>query len=250
MAQNNSLKICFIFLFSSIFLPACGQEKVEEPNPFKFLYAIDPYRKNVADSLKYLLPTLDSILESDQQYRYGMISNPKGKAAQEKAYANFLSHKKEQQFIDSINLIKVNEIIEKHGWLGYKTIGRQENNAIFFVIQHADIATQERYLPLIREAVTAKNEYPHHLTMIEDRISLHKNKYQIYGTQILTTPNKNYLFPLIDPENVIERRKAIGLDSASFQSYLNQFNIKWDIETYNKELPTVEKLMKKLYNKK
>lgn len=226
---------------------ALGQENAEASKAFKFLYAMDPNRKNVSDSLKHLIPILDSILESDQQYRWGMINNPYGKAAQEKAFANFMSHKKEQKLIDSINVIKVTAIINRYGWLGYKTIGVQESKALFMVIQHADKTTQEKYLPLLRKAVIEKKEFPHHLAMLEDRVTLKNKQYQIYGTQILTTPTKNYLFPLIDPEKVIERRKAIGLDSASFQNYLNQFKIKWDIETYNQELPIVKKLMKKLY---
>ncbi len=246
MAKNSLLKICFIILFSSTIIVSHGQENSDAAKAFKFLYAMDPNRKNVSDSLKYLIPILDSIWESDQQYRWGMFSNPFGKAAQEKAYANFMSHKKEQRFIDSINVLKVTAIIDRYGWLGYKTIGTQESHALFFVIQHADFATQEKYLPLIRKAVQEKKESPFNLIMLEDRVSLHKNKYQIYGTQVLTTANKNYVFPLIDVENLFERRKSIGLDSASFQSYLNQFKIKWDIETYKQELPTVEQLMKKL----
>ena len=219
---------------------ACGQNKKEVTSPFKFLEAVDIYRAHIADSLKYLIPILDSVVESDQKYRYGISNDDEG-------MRNFKLHNKEVRSIDSINTIKVSAILDRYGWLGKKDVGIMESEAIFFVIQHADSATQEKYLPLIRKAVMDKKENPHHLTMLEDRVSLRKNKYQIYGTQVIYDfqNKKHYLLPLIDPENVIERRKSIGLDSTSFQSYLTKFNIKWDVETYKKDLPEVQEFLLK-----
>ena len=118
-----------------------------------------------------------------------------------------------------------------------------ESSALFMVIQHADIKTQQKYLPSLRKAVLDKIESPHHLTMLEDRVSIREKKYQVYGTQVFYYPpdKRYYLFPLIDPENVIQRRMEIGLDSASFPAYLKQFNMQWDLATYQKELPKVER---------
>lgn len=234
-----------ILLFLIMIASACGQNKTNSNKRFEFLYALDIYRANVADSLKYLIPILDSVLESDQEFRYGTVNNPGGKIEQEKALRTFRSHNKEVRYIDSINIIKVSSILDRYGWLGHKAIGIQESNAIFLVIQHSDSATQEKYLPLLRKAVITKNENPHHLTMLEDRISLRKNSYQIYGTQTIYDfqQKRYYLLPIINPEKIIERRKSIGLDSASFQAYLNTFNITWDITTYKKELPEIQQLM-------
>jgi hypothetical protein len=50
---------------------------------------------------------------------------------------------------------------------------------------------------------------------------------------------------MIEPENIIPRRKEIGLDSASFSAYLKQFNLEWDLAKYQKELPKVEKYLAK-----
>jgi len=225
-----------------------GQKNEKEdsvPSPFRLVYAIDMYRKNVADSLKYLIPVLDSILESDQKYRYGTNNNSKGKKAQEEAIQRFLQHKNEVRYIDSVNTLKVSAILDRYGWLDRKRIGIMESDALFFVIQHADSATQEKYLPSLRKAVLDKKIFPHHLTMLEDRVSLRKNKYQVYGTQLFYYPPKKryYLMPLLNPENIIQARKAIGLDSASFGTYLTQFNLVWDIDTYKKELPDVQKFI-------
>jgi len=256
MNNGNSLKHNLIFFWILLLLvmvtSVFGQKNEKEdsvPSPFSLVYAIDLYRKSVADSLKYLIPVLDSILESDQKYRYGTNNNSKGKKEQEEAIQRFLQHKNEVRYIDSMNTLKVSAILDRYGWLDRKRIGIMESDALFFVIQHADSATQEKYLPSLRKAVLDKTISPHHLTMLEDRISLKKNKYQVYGTQLFYyPPNKRYyLMPLIDPEDIIQTRKAIGLDSASFGTYLTQFNLVWDIDTYKKELPDVQKYL--LHNK-
>src|SRR5689334_21430949 len=54
---------------------------------------------------------------------------------------------------DSINEIKVTAILDKYGWLGTDIIGITGNDALFLVIQHAGLSTQEKYLPMMREAV-------------------------------------------------------------------------------------------------
>jgi hypothetical protein len=243
--QKHQFTRSGMILFCIILIAGCSPKKVEKQSPLKFIYAIDTYRAHVADSLKYLIPILDSILESDQKFRYGTGNNPEGKWQQQKAIERFKSHISEVRHIDSINLIKISAIIDKYGWLGYKTIGVLESNAIFFVVQHADSVTWEKYLPLLRKVVLDKKENAHHLAMMEDRLSLKKYSYQLYGTQVIYDfqKKKYYLMPVFDPENIIQRRKLIGLDSATFQSYLNTFHIQWNIETYKSELPEVEQLM-------
>lgn len=242
-------KLFLVVIFFSTLMSACGQKNESEDssgNHYGLIYAMDVNRRNVADSLKYLIPILDSIMESDQKYRYGSGSNLIGKEAQMKAMARFNQHKKEVLHIDSINVKKISTILDKYGWLGKKQVGLIESRAFFFVIQHADSATQDKYLPLVREAAKNKIESPHHLSLLEDRVSLRKNKYQLYGTQTFYyPPNKRYyLFPINDPENIIKRRNEIGLDSLSLSKYLNGFDIVWDLETYKKELPVIKEYIR------
>ncbi|MES2327994.1 MAG: DUF6624 domain-containing protein [Bacteroidota bacterium] len=193
--------------------------------------------------MKYLIPIIDSVWESDQKYRYHR-PNETAAASTER----FTRHKKEVQFIDSVNVAVVTGILDRYGWIDKKRIGILESSALFFVIQHATIETQEKYLPSLRKAVIDKIESPHHLTMLEDRVSIRQKKYQVYGTQLFYYPpdKRYYLYPLLEPENVIQRRNEIGLDSASFSAYLKQFNLEWDLAKYQKELPRVEKYISQL----
>jgi hypothetical protein len=235
--------LVFIFAITNI---AYGQNSGQDdslPSPFKVLYAMDLYRNNAVDSLKYLIPILDSVWESDQKYRYRRPNEPQAAATE-----RLSRHKKEILYIDSVNVVIITGILDRYGWIDKKRIGFLESSALFFVIQHATIDTQEKYLPSLRKAVLDKIESPHHLTMLEDRVSIRKKKYQVYGTQLFFYPpdNRYYLYPMIEPENIMQRRKEVGLDSTSFSSYLKQFNLEWDLAKYRKELSKVEKYIARI----
>ncbi len=72
---------------------------------------------------------------------------------------------------DSINLIKIKKILDERGWLGADIIGNQGNSTLFLVIQHSDIETQEKYLPMMREAVKKGNANSSSLALLEDRVA-------------------------------------------------------------------------------
>jgi hypothetical protein len=137
---------------------------------------------------------------------------------------------------DSINLIKVKDILDKYGWLGINDIGSQCNSTLFMVIQHSDLKTQEHYLPLMRDAVKNKKARPNELALLEDRVALRNNKDQIYGSQIGQDEKtlQYYVLPLLDPDNVDKRRAQVGLRSLS--EYLQHWDLKWDVEQYKKDL--------------
>lgn len=121
---------------------------------------------------------------------------------------------------DSLNLIEVEAIIKQYGWLGYNTIGSQANTTLFMVIQHSDLKTQEKYLPLVREAVKKGKAKAQNLALLEDRVALSQGKKQIYGSQISWNMKTNSAFvaPLDDPENVDRRRAEVGFQP--FKNYL------------------------------
>src|SRR5689334_3526711 len=57
------------------------------------------------------------------------------------------------EYIDSTNLIQVEALIRKYGWPGKSFVGVEGNIAAFLVIQHADLKTQEKYLPIMEQSV-------------------------------------------------------------------------------------------------
>jgi hypothetical protein len=207
------------------------------------LLAIVKQNKDKAEANlnKPLVAQLDSIYEEDQAYRKQIDSIAKKHGWQSK---EMTAHWQKINVSDSINLIKVKSILDKYGWLGIDEVGNQGNSTLFLVIQHSDLATQEKYLPIMREAVKQNKASSSSLALLEDRVALRQGKKQIYGSQIGMYPktNKHYVSPLEDPENVDKRRASVGLGSLS--EYVSQWQIKWDVEKYKKELPKLEQLEK------
>jgi tetratricopeptide (TPR) repeat protein len=143
---------------------------------------------------------------------------------------------------DSINLIKVMKILDERGWVGKDVVGTQANQTLFLVIQHADLKYQQKYLPMMREAVKKGNAKASSLALLEDRVALREGRKQIYGSQSSRnkTTNKGHISPMIDPDNVDKRRAEVGLGPMA--EYAPKLGIVWDLETYKKELPEIEKL--------
>lgn len=198
--------------------------------------------KAVANLNKPLVATLDSIFIEDQTYRKQIdgIEEKYGLESKEiKEHWKIINEK------DSINLIKVKSILDKYGWVGADVVGEQGNSTLFLVIQHSDQATQEKYLPMMREAVKNGKARGRSLALLEDRVALGQGKRQIYGSQIGRDPETQirYVLPLEDPDNVDKRRAEVGLGPLS--EYVNHWQIEWDVEQYKKDLPKIEKMTKR-----
>jgi hypothetical protein len=141
---------------------------------------------------------------------------------------------------DSINLTKVSRILTEYGWPDKKTIGERGTTTLFFVIQHADQSTQEKYLPMIEKAMEDNNLPKRQFAMFYDRLVLRRGERQVYGTQLASSKELKlpYVLPLADPKNVDSRRAQMGLNT--MQENLNRWNLTWDVESYIKELPAIE----------
>jgi hypothetical protein len=104
-------------------------------------------------------------------------------------------------------------------------------------IQHADFATQKKYLPLFREALKKKKVMPSTYAMLEDRVAHKNGQMQVYGTQVmLLSKSKAELLPAIDIDTINKRRDSIGM-TETIEVYLKRFGIKWDLEKYKKDMP-------------
>jgi hypothetical protein len=122
---------------------------------------------------------------------------------------------------DSINLIRVEEIIVKYGYPGKTLVGEPTNETAWYVIQHSKKIAN--YFPMIQEA-GASNELPFiKVAMMHDRMLMQEGKEQLYGTQgagmyiLNPTSGKkefwNYIWPIQNAESVNELRKEAGFTS-------------------------------------
>jgi hypothetical protein len=162
---------------------------------------------------KPLMAALDTILKSDQEGR--TLNSIDGQVWNKKQTEN-----------DSVNMIKVADILRRYGWPGEEIIGWPGGSAIWAVIQHSTLENQEKYLPLIREAVKNGKARRAQLALLEDRILVGKGKEQIYGTQAGTDSLGIYkLYPIKDERNVNKRRFSAGL--GPLQWYSKQIGLRY-----------------------
>jgi len=124
-------------------------------------------------------------------------------------------------------------------------IGNQGNSTLFLVIQHSDLETQLKYLPMMREAVKLGNTRASSLALLEDRVALGQGKRQIYGSQIGKDQETGeyYVLPLIEPEKINERRKQVGL--GTIEEYIKNWDMTWDIDKHKERTKKIESEKKK-----
>lgn len=115
----------------------------------------------------------------------------------------------QQSAIDVINMKRLAAIIDTYGWPGLRFAGAASQTA-FLVLQHADNASQRKYLPLLRAAVARGDALGGQLAMLEDRVRIADGKAQLYGTQLGGAPLR--FDPIEDAAHVDERRRSVGLE--------------------------------------
>jgi hypothetical protein len=215
-----------ILLLSAILLAASANAQVNS-------FDIDSSRIN-----RPLKAQLDSIYQADQAPRFKFLEARQKNEAPERID----SLRKEMLQHDQENLAKCITILEKHGWQGPQKVGMQGSQALFLVVQHADLHTQKKYLPMIRKAEQNGEILSSNLAILEDRINMREGNPQQYGSQAFTDKQsgKLYFYPIADLNHLEERRKRMGL--IPMAEYAKLMNLEWSPEQYKKMLPEIEKI--------
>lgn len=179
---------------------------------------------------------LDSIYQKDQELRElistGLLQTKADSLAEafkipKSELVNYVV--KMIPVIDSMNMIRIRQVIKKYGYPGKTLVGPGTNEAAFYVIQHSP--NLEEYLPLIKKAASAR-ELPFTLyAMMVDRSLMYKEKEQVYGTQgkgfqvldSITGQRKfiQIIWPVKDAVNVNARRKKAGF-RLTIEAYAKQ----------------------------
>ncbi len=104
----------------------------------------------------------------------------------------------------------------------------------YLVVQHSDIETRKKCLPLIKEAAENEEASWSSLALLIDRVNLEEGKQQIYGSQIGKHEHgRYYVDDLLEPEYVNERRQKVGL--GAIEDYVKKWDIDWTIEQKQKK---------------
>lgn len=217
----------FLFLLFS-FLISCCQPKENMQEIFSSYEKADFFRSKVHDSLRHLIPTLDTVLYRDQFYRSG-----KHKGSESKRPQAMLA-------LDAINMKVVDSILQKHGFLSITDIGIMGHQALVSVMIHSSLDFKFKYISLFEVWLNDKKIAPTNYASIVDRLLVQQHRFQLYGTQVMVNKitGEAELYPLCDPDNIDLRRKQIGI-ILPLVDYLNYFKIKWNLEIYKSSLPSL-----------
>ena len=139
-----NFNVLFSFLLFTI--ASCNLQKSGEVEQLK-----EADRKPIYD--QKLAKQLSAIYESDQNIRIQLMDSI-NKYWIPSPQTDPLCAK--MRISDSLNLIKIKQILDTRDWLGAETVGEKGNSALFLVIQHSNLKTMEHYLPMLREAVKNK----------------------------------------------------------------------------------------------
>lgn len=128
---------------------------------------------------------------------------------------------------DSVNLLKVQRIIEHYGYPGKRLVGEKQNETTWLVIQHAPLPVQEKYLPLMQEAARQGQLSKASVALLEDRIHVRKGEKQLYGSQVHADADgkPDGFHPIEDEANVNKRRVDIGLEP--IENYARRFGFEY-----------------------
>ena len=197
---------------------------------------VNRVKKNKAESEKdydqELKAQLEAIFVRDQTLRqlYQDAEQKFGRDSEEMDYFWQVVNAEDQK-----NKEEVKAILDEKGWVGRSLVGGKANMALFLVIQHAPLETQEKYLPMLRASVLAGESQGNHLALMDDRVQMRNGLPQTYGSQFTwdEEAGKEVLYEIKDPEYVNQRRREVGLPPIEF--YLEKKGMEWNIPQKEKE---------------
>lgn len=121
---------------------------------------------------------------------------------------------------DSLIYLRIENITTKFGYPEKKYVG-ENNSIIFFIISFAPLAIKEKYLELFRSAAEKGDIKLSDFAYFEDKYSVAKAGWQIYGTQYKTGKDyKEIYYPVKKLAELNDRRKRMNLDVVNLLDYI------------------------------
>lgn len=171
-----------------------------------------------------LMEELEAIKVEDQVYRKQMSEMYKANQEDSPAMDSLGAL---QHYADSVNIMRIEEIIAEYGYPGKSMVGGQAS-AAFLVIQHADLEIQEKYVDLLIEAADAEELRWSSVALLVDRINVRNDRPQKYGTQLGKDKETSefYFSEIEQPFKIDSVRATVGLPP--IQQYADNWSYTWD----------------------
>jgi hypothetical protein len=114
--------------------------------------------------------------------------------------------------IDKPNTVRLNEIYNQYGFPTAETVGKDGVEAFLLILQHApDETLRQKLLKPITKAFKRKEIKPMDYANYVDRLLVHQNKPQIYGSNFDMKNGKLVMSKTRKLKNLNKRRRKIGL---------------------------------------
>ena len=97
------------------------------------------------DSIKLVLDTIRSFDQGYRSIQRSIVEQKKVDSGALQKNVQLIAH------YDSINLAKVDQILDHYGWPATNQIGEEGSQTLFMVVQHADLAHQKKVCRIIEE---------------------------------------------------------------------------------------------------
>ena len=142
--------------------------------------------------------------DRDQQARKKMLAD-----------RNNVELQRAVETVDAENVRRVVAILEKGGWPGKALVGEKGSAAAWTILQHADVPTRKRFLPLMEAAVASGDLHGSLYATTVDRVRIGDGLPQLYGTQFREQNGRMEPFPIENEAEVDVRRARVGLQPLS-----------------------------------
>ena len=176
---------------------------------------------------------LREIGERDQSVRQKIVE------AQQRGQVDSLLYYAEQMVsVDAENQAFVADLIRAGVPDG---LSEEAYEAIFLVVDHADLEFQKRYFRVMRRAANEGKIASSSMATLRDRMLMRCNRKQVYGTQTVgritiiegeQVPQQvNYVWPIKRARSVDERRAEVGLSTMRKQTEAHEklgYRVVWD----------------------
>lgn len=133
----------------------------------------------------------------------------------------------EAERTDRVLQAELDDLVARCGWPSAAAFGARTSQSAFFIVQHAPLDYQLRYLPAITAAANVGDLEKSHWALLFDRVQMRQGKPQRYGTQMTMHSDEMLPWPIEDEAHVDERRAEVGMKPATLCEYVNWMGAKY-----------------------
>ncbi len=195
-------------------------DKYQETDYYKMANSTLDKKLSLAGYDLALRKELETIHKDDQALR-GQLDKPMNEDEKKQIWLKINE-------LDSLNLIKIEKIFEKHGYPSKNKVGTRFSSTAFLVVQHSNLTAMKKHYKLFEDAVNKGDLSKSSFALFVDRYRMWSGEKQLYGSQVKNNGGgENYFHPIEDEENVNKRRAE--MDLGPLEEYAKHFKIDYKL---------------------